>query len=113
MSLEVGLYEAESDRRITIGENARLEAAESVDILASLALSEGYLPIPDLPGGILPADFELQPFVLKMGYATIDVLGEIIAEGAVRIGSELDILVNTTNGRGQGGHPRGCGRCDW
>ena len=97
MSLEVGLYEAESDRRITIGADARIEASEAVDVLASLALSEGYLPIPELPGGITEG-LELQPFVLKMGYASVDVLGQIIAGGSVRLGSELDILVNTTNG---------------
>lgn len=69
-----------------------------MDILASLSLSEGYLPIPEFPDGIIPVDFELEPFVLKMGYATVDILGQILAGGSVRVGSELNTVVNTTNG---------------
>lgn len=33
-----------------------------------------------------------------MGYATVDILGQILADGSVRVGSELNTVVNTTNG---------------
>ena len=49
MSLEVGLYEAESDRRITIGADARIEASEAVDVLASLASARAICPFPNCP----------------------------------------------------------------
>jgi len=83
ISVEMGLYEAKSERKIEIGALAKIIAAEAIDVLASLKLDKGYIPIPDF------VPVELDPFILKIGNAVVDVKGQLIAGGSIHAAPEV------------------------
>ncbi len=83
------LCEAAGEVKVTISSGAALNASGLVELLAQLTMDEGYIPT-DL--------INFEPFLLKFGTATVEILGNITAGGSVRARSLLNMTAEATNG---------------